>query len=70
MTALKITETDLKRISTQLPTQLPTQLRATITEADTSFLEFKPGIEFITDVSIYPEDKLVELREKIYLSII
>jgi len=69
MTALKITETDLKRISTQLPTQLPTQLRATITEADTSFLEFKPGIEFITDVSIYPEDKLVELREKIYLSI-
>lgn len=31
-------------------------------------ISFEPGVEYITDVHFYPEDKFNELKEKIYIS--
>lgn len=30
--------------------------------------EFEPGIEYITDIHVYPEDKFNELKDKVYLA--
>src|SRR3990172_7988322 len=43
--------------------------RAIISEESIDEVTFKPGIEFIYDISIYSEDKFSELREKIYLGL-
>src|SRR3972149_8870725 len=43
--------------------------RAIISEESIDEVTFKPGTEFIYDISIYSEDKFSELREKIYLGL-
>src|ERR1700742_916979 len=36
--------------------------------SSSEFIDFVPGIDYITDIHVYPEDKFSELKEKIYLA--
>lgn len=37
-------------------------------QADESWVDFAPGIEYVNEIQIFPEDKFNEFKEKIYLA--
>lgn len=49
------------------PAKAARTITSSVTAADLR-TEFEPGIEYITDVHVYPEDKFNELKDKIYLA--
>lgn len=67
----EIDEADIEALLNVMPTDTPARAAKVITSsvsAEELRAEFTYGIEYITDVQVYPEDKFSELKEKIYLS--
>lgn len=62
--ALLAETTDVKEVST--PGRAAKLITSSVSMEDLR-TDFEPGIEYITDTHVYPEDKFSELKDKIYL---
>lgn len=61
-------ESDLDEIAELLAEKPPSVLPGARPATEDLRVDFAPGVEYVTSVHIYPEDRFAELKDKIYLA--